>query len=66
MLPGVMISYSGRCLLARILAVLVLCTLPGQSTPLANPFPRSFTDDPFVDDEKFIEIGKFTFLNFTE
>ncbi len=31
---------------------------PGGGTPLANPFPRSFTDDPFVDDEKFIEIGK--------
>jgi hypothetical protein len=49
-------------LLAGYWAVMVFSPQPGYGNPLANPFPRSFTDDPFVDDEKFIEIGKSCFL----
>lgn len=49
---------SGRLWLAASLAAVATWgPRAGHGTPLANPFPRSFTDDPFVDDEKFIEIA---------
>ena len=48
---------------ALLLSSIILMKSVPIVRSLAQPNPKSFTDDPFIDDEKFTEKGKRNFFS---